>query len=275
MASSSTRTRPLDFVLYSMDTTVKKEEMLSLCEGDSIKSKVALRVFAARAAMRGDQDFLREFIEERHLAVNIITPEKRAMIDDTYTEREQVFLRPTPLAFAILHDQAEVASYLLDRMKREELETKGHNGVTCLMAAVQKGNLQMVRRLLDRGADMRTSSDGGHGHQALCVAIWNGHVAVVGLLLEHAQTLEDGALYQAAEAALRVSKDAFDLSRHSERPTPSDRIFARETRPGDVLPTVEGPSSNIVPPPICSIHWQSVDPRVVPCPRCASELGNP
>lgn len=194
MASSSSGRDTLEFLLRLTEEELKSasiEQVVrwSTCEGT--EGLVALRVAAAKAATVGRLDIVAYFIEEKNVAVHTITPEELKECD----ELDRVVMLSTPLSFAICFKRDEVVNYLLDKVKKEEVETRDCFGRTCLMMAARAGNAQAAHRFLELGADT-FASDGG-GHQALCLAIEQRHVAVVDLLLQHASIQGGGGLYRA------------------------------------------------------------------------------
>lgn len=188
----------LDFVLgliWSPDNSEPDEQQKMWVTGEGTHMLVARRVVASRAAMSGRLSLLRHFIEEMNLAVNTITPEEAALIEEQCDRIHWVVMLTTPFSLALCGHQKEVANYLMDRMKREEVDTRDGCGRTCLMMASRENNPQAVRRLLHLGADIHASDDGEH--KALCFASEKGHAAVVDVLLEHAKALGGRAAYQA------------------------------------------------------------------------------
>lgn len=182
------------------DLTIE-EVMKKASRGAGVESLIDLRVGgAARAATMGRLDLLQHFIEKENVPVNTITPAERNLIEampDADEELKRIMLF-TPLICALeqCNDKErrdEMISYLLDRLKKEELETRDLVGKNCLILAASAGKLKAVKRLVAMGADIDSCCN--RGHRAICYALQKRHGKIVIFLLEQirAKGLQRGA----------------------------------------------------------------------------------
>lgn len=170
------------------------EQILKMSPKEGVAGLVDMRVYgAAPAARLGRMDLLTYFIEERKVAVNTITKEERAITDKlpgAESLLKQTYLI-TPLFAALISEQETVITYLLNRMRKAETETRGLYGRTCLAVAAKYGNLGAARRLvMEFDADYTiVRCDDNH---SICYAVQQGHVPVVDFFLEHARSIGKG-----------------------------------------------------------------------------------
>ena len=139
-----------------------QDQVRSWSAGEGPQGLVFLRIIANKAAAMGRLNLVRHFIEERNVAVNTIRPDEKEITKPFEQFKINRTFSGTPRALAIVCDQEKVINYLLGRLKKEELETKGPYGDTCLTMAANMGNVQAARRLLEIGADLYVCSDSGH-----------------------------------------------------------------------------------------------------------------
>lgn len=80
----------------------------------------------------------------------------------------------------------DVTSYLLDRMDKKEVDTRGPEGYTCLLMAVMSRQSEAMKRLVHEfHAAVDAQCD--EGHTAICYAIDGENKEAVDFLLEHAR----------------------------------------------------------------------------------------
>lgn len=145
---------------------------------------------ASRAACVGRLDLLQYFIETQNVPVNTITEAERDFFAETKLERARKILMYTLLSCAIelsydCCDEEridEMVTYLLERNKKEELETRLWLGRSCLMVAAIENNFKAVRKLVALGANIHACCD--QGHRAICLAFQRRNADMIIFLLE-------------------------------------------------------------------------------------------
>ena len=69
-------------------------------------------------------------------------------------------------------------------------ERHGHDNLTPLWRAAEKGHVAVARYLVERGANKEAA--GGNGFTSLHIAAQEGHIEVVRMLIEHGANKDPG-----------------------------------------------------------------------------------
>lgn len=123
----------------------------------------------ANAKINGFSEVILAAITEDTAKINFIARNKKELLKETDVSGN------TPLVFAILNWNYEIAGEIIDNM--ENVDTVNKFGNTPLIIAAEKGNTRVVRKLISKGAKVNTVNK--VSETALIYACAKGHADIV------------------------------------------------------------------------------------------------